>query len=275
MRRATRCAGCRTGCFCHFYPRSPCGERRQTGILLEGRCLFLSTLSLRRATSRSQHSKSWQYYFYPRSPCGERLAVLVPIILKTHNFYPRSPCGERLGVVSQDCVDALFLSTLSLRRATRLQSRTYQAKDDFYPRSPCGERQGVSTMDNGVTQISIHALLAESDLKQFVVGDVMGISIHALLAESDPITPGITHYQGHFYPRSPCGERHLTNYHFTLLFIFLSTLSLRRATLTNYHFTLLFIFLSTLSLRRATNSPRATMHTWKISIHALLAESDY
>ena len=250
MRRATRCAGCRTGCFCHFYPRSPCGERRQTGILLEGRCLFLSTLSLRRATSRSQHSKSWQYYFYPRSPCGERLAVLVPIILKTHNFYPRSPCGERLGVVSQDCVDALFLSTLSLRRATRLQSRTYQAKDDFYPRSPCGERQGVSTMDNGVTQIS---LLAESDLKQFVVGDVMGISIHALLAESDPITPGITHYQGHFYPRSPCGERHLTNYHFTLL----------------------FIFLSTLSLRRATNSPRATMHTWKISIHALLAESDY
>ena len=33
--------------------------------------------------------------------------------------------------------------------------------------------------------ISIHALLAESDLKQFVVGDVMGISIHALLAESD------------------------------------------------------------------------------------------
>ena len=111
--------------------------------------------------------------------------MLVPIILKTHNFYPRSPCGERLGVVSQDCVDALFLSTLSLRRATRLQSRTYQAKDDFYPRSPCGERQGVSTMDNGVTQISIHALLAESDLKQFVVGDVMGISIHALLAESD------------------------------------------------------------------------------------------
>ena len=34
----------------YFYPRSPCGERLKTGILLNLTFQFLSTLSLRRAT---------------------------------------------------------------------------------------------------------------------------------------------------------------------------------------------------------------------------------
>ena len=33
------------------------------------------------------------------------------------------------------------------------------------------------------------------------------ISIHALLAESDHIFDDISGATGHFYPRSPCGER--------------------------------------------------------------------
>ena len=33
-----------------------------------------------------------------------------------------------------------FLSTLSLRRATRVLEVTRNAHTDFYPRSPCGER---------------------------------------------------------------------------------------------------------------------------------------
>ena len=56
---------------------------------------------------------------------------------------------------------------------------------NFYPRSPCGERHLQRLLYEANSYISIHALLAESDLKQFVIGDVMGISIHALLAESD------------------------------------------------------------------------------------------
>ena len=56
--------------------------------------------------------------------------------------------------------------------------------------------------------ISIHALLAESDLLRFSTPEVVTISIHALLAESDDnITQGVFN-----------------------LFAFLSTLSLRRAT---------------------------------------------
>ena len=84
-----------------------------------------------------------------------------------------------------------------------------------------------------VSYISIHALLAESD--EGVHYDNYNlhcvISIHALLAESD--------YSGHlqsalgldFYPRSPCGERQLYINRTAKAVVFLSTLSLRRATL--------------------------------------------
>ena len=55
-----------------------------------------------------------------------------------------------------------FLSTLSLRRATR---------------------RGVTCYLDNI--ISIHALLAESDVTVLGIQHRVGISIHALLAESD------------------------------------------------------------------------------------------
>ena len=79
----------------YFYPRSPCGERQ-----LEW----------------ASYSKS--AYFYPRSPCGERRVILRVMRRPYANFYPRSPCGERLGTINRSTIWAIFLSTLSLRRAT-------------------------------------------------------------------------------------------------------------------------------------------------------------
>ena len=55
--------------------------------------------------------------------------------------------------------------------------------------------------------ISIHALLAESDLEQSASYNATLISIHALLAESDTMGVTVLGVQHHFYPRSPCGER--------------------------------------------------------------------
>ena len=56
--------------------------------------------------------------------------------------------------------------------------------------------------------ISIHALLAESDSARKVAAvRAYKISIHALLAESDDTGPRQRGPDGHFYPRSPCGER--------------------------------------------------------------------
>ena len=58
-----------------------------------------------------------------------------------------------------------------------------------------------------IIKISIHALLAESDVTVLGIQHRVGISIHALLAESD-IGPLIFNVQPrNFYPRSPCGER--------------------------------------------------------------------
>ena len=78
-----------------------------------------------------------------------------------------------------------FLSTLSLRRATPEKSESLTTYLDFYPRSPCGERQAANGFANAPPEISIHALLAESDANWF---DLWG-------------------WAEYFYPRSPCGER--------------------------------------------------------------------
>ena len=80
------------------------------------------------------------------------------------------------------------------------------------------------------------------------------ISIHALLAESDATLPEVE----------------------KTMVLFLSTLSLRRATFRAQTLVSLFwTFLSTLSLRRATRGAANCYLDNIISIHALLAESDH
>ena len=170
----------------YFYPRSPCGERLRAGGRSVSPQLFLSTLSLRRATTPSIFLHCTTYLFL--STLSLRRATLI-----SARYTKRAEA---------------FLSTLSLRRATvgaaqgaiagHISIHALLAESDlsaqdipkeqkhFYPRSPCGER-----LKNALRQIvnrciSIHALLAESDL---VNGDAPSSCF------------------GNFYPRSPCGER--------------------------------------------------------------------
>ena len=65
----------------------------------------------------------------------------------------------------------------------------------------------------------------------------------------------------HFYPRSPCGERRILTILTCTVSIFLSTLSLRRATSVIRALNGIERFLSTLSLRRATLSASGWMST--------------
>ena len=102
-------------------------------------------------------------------------------------------------------------------------------------------------------EISIHALLAESDSRSAKATDWQVISIHALLAESDT---------------NQTNNRNLPRR-------FLSTLSLRRATLTNYQITVIsddFYPRSPCGERPVITKPLRQI--LMISIHALLAESD-
>ena len=64
------------------------------------------------------------------------------------------------------CGVFLFLSTLSLRRATLKALYMILSLKNFYPRSPCGERLPQQRVEQSRVNISIHALLAESDNKK-------------------------------------------------------------------------------------------------------------
>ena len=86
---------------------------------------------------------------------------------------------------------SLFLSTLSLRRATNNRKMIVSQVRDFYPRSPCGERLNELLEQSASYNISIHALLAESDNQHEIDQKSSSISIHALLAESDNDSRGI------------------------------------------------------------------------------------
>ena len=259
----------------HFYPRSPCGERQRQKLYAQR--LFS--------------------YFYPRSPCGERLFRVAvfqhTVVISIHAllaesdpgaksrtperyyFYPRSPCGERPYGRINDISRLIFLSTLSLRRATSILDYFSAVMRHFYPRSPCGERHILSILIIGFLEFLSTLSLRRATYLINTYHRIFGISIHALLAESDGSMPTTWVARPQF----------------------LSTLSLRRATETPRRQPHSTQFLSTLSLRRATcYSLRHSTSRWyfyprspcgerlrdalqdlrrvPISIHALLAESD-
>ena len=124
---------------------------------------FLSTLSLRRATSGNQMGTFGPRDFYPRSPCGERRGIFMQIFRRIRYFYPRSPCGER-PVSGAYLYGKYFISIHALlAESDDWQPQHQVGHRDFYPRSPCGERQRPIRCHAKNLAISIHALLAESD----------------------------------------------------------------------------------------------------------------
>ena len=127
-----------------------------------------------------------------------------------------------------------------------------------------------------LTIISIHALLAESDIvARSYKNTNTRISIHALLAESDRLHPKRHRQAGHFYPRSPCGERpDYLQIDPNEISISIHALLAESDLHGCYSLRHSAQFLSTLSLRRATQPDPQPRLPPDISIHALLAESD-
>ena len=244
----------------NFYPRSPCGERLNDAIngcnpdfisihallaesdtvmnnivLMPGE--FLSTLSLRRATSFTRPLRATENYFYPRSPCGERrywpcVFVVGRAFLSTLSLR-RATLDRWLAGLK----GTLFLSTLSLRRATRGQHPSW------------GECLFLSTL----------SLRRATAAGRFRYLDNI-ISIHALLAESDTMPPFIACASCVFLSTLSLRRATKSNKLAGPRLVFLSTLSLRRATHNNYPNGLRdHRFLSTLSLRRATAKVHKTV----------------
>ena len=99
-----------------------------------------------------------------------------------------------------------FLSTLSLRRATLLDWDAI-GYTPFLSTLSLRRATRLGLLGWLRTLISIHALLAESDGNLLWYNQLASISIHALLAESDDTTLFFGRFAHYFYPRSPCGER--------------------------------------------------------------------
>ena len=149
----------------HFYPRSPCGERpdlehcKRQDHSISIHALLAESDPLRRRSTR-------------------RIVISIHALLAEsdrhrrgswrtdRDFYPRSPCGERQIDIDNIYRNELFLSTLSLRRATKRPRIFSTTCTNFYPRSPCGERRLYIRQHTDGRRISIHALLAESDLQR-------------------------------------------------------------------------------------------------------------
>ena len=148
--------------------------------------LFLSTLSLRRATG-------WLQIVYCRG------------IISIHALLAESDRLHRLSLIALPISIHALLAESDCRHPARCVVLLY-----FYPRSPCGERLPKRYPVILGSAISIHALLAESDTWQRGSRTTYVISIHALLAESDVPPYNLMIQQKNFYPRSPCGERPLS-----------------------------------------------------------------
>ena len=268
-----RAAGAR--CKQNFYPRSPCGERLHAQKKKDRHSVFLSTLSLRRATKQitprqitrriSIHALLAESdMMLPSTVCAscaflstlslrratyDTYAKVLRVNISIHALLAESDICATLNITS----DLEFLSTLSLRRAT-CREKLVKADTSISIHALLAESDDVIAVMTDAQSISIHALLAESD-RVFADGFHSGdtISIHALLAESDNRRPIFC-----------CRTKR-----------FLSTLSLRRATNGSKRQTCQQgEFLSTLSLRRATRAANCQQRSHQISIHALLAESD-
>ena len=213
---------------------------------------FLSTLSLRRATSQRQHHPNHQEFL---STLSLRRATwkIYNFNKDCLDFYPRSPCGERpriaweanrAGKISIHALLAesdlfvvlflrgsvIFLSTLSLRRATRLAWFGIIAILNFYPRSPCGERQDTKEKLTG-----LRGFLSTLSLRR---------------ATKNQNNKG--HHQYYFYPRSPCGERRSAK------------VGAAGGSVISIH----------ALLAESDSQEHSTAFESCISIHALLAESD-
>ena len=145
---------------------------------------FLSTLSLRRATSPAAGKRAGCYHFYPRSPCGERPAlktikalfdtISIHALLAESDHFSK-PHGRTFAI----SIHALLAESDQYRAGGPGRRPDFYPRSPcgerryllpaasrpyyFYPRSPCGERPGRHQKQDGVFCISIHALLAESD----------------------------------------------------------------------------------------------------------------
>ena len=260
----------------HFYPRSPCGERLWPGLLarpffiISIHALLAESDLLRRNASCSCRSISIHALLAESDaivslPSGLTTISIHALLAESDTSVMKQKIRELeisihallaesdILLFMKSFASAQFLSTLSLRRATHSLQVVEVGHTYFYPRSPCGERQlrfhTIKMLREFLSTLSLRRATLAAELTVALLVFLSTLSLrratqNAKAAVSMPYN---------FYPRSPCGERHNT---------YRNKQDADK-------------FLSTLSLRRATSGHGLHLYYLLISIHALLAESDF
>ena len=153
-----------SGGITNFYPRPPCGGRPCSRFAHPPARGFLSTPSVRRATSLTGRRASCpEISIHALRAEGDPAAYLPGAVPTEISIHALRAEGDRRKKDYPPC-DPEFLSTPSVRRAT------------------ARARQSLRGL-----KISIHALRAEGDLSTNQHPQNAKISIHALRAEGDKI----------------------------------------------------------------------------------------
>ena len=148
-----------SGTMLHFNPRSPCGERRASGVRINHRCVisipaprvgsdckafplyrryrsFQSTLPVWGATSSTAIPPLRCPPFQSTLPVWGATASHVGIVVSCDDFNPRSPCGERLVTIYRALRRGIFQSTLPVWGATGCQKYFLQRALEFQSTLP-------------------------------------------------------------------------------------------------------------------------------------------
>ena len=123
----------------HFYPRSPCGERR----LISDEVNANNVISIHALLAESD-ARPWP-------GAADAWISIHALLAESDGFYADMMALTAISIhalLAESDLAVLhvrghhlrFLSTLSLRRATVLVWCSSGGVSDFYPRSPCGER---------------------------------------------------------------------------------------------------------------------------------------
>ena len=192
-------------------------------------------------------------------------------------FYPRSPCGERPHRICQAESQSPFLSTLSLRRATRTNKLAFNLISPFLStlslrRATCSGRLNLSGI-----RIFLSTLSLRRATRPYYPQSRPLLFLSTLsLRRATTVTARIIDPTYDFYPRSPCGERQQVTFwqdiNDRISIHALLAESDRYRSMSSWN-TSDFYPRSPCGERRACLP--ACFVGAPISIHALLAESDY
>ena len=242
--------------------------KRPSSIILR----FLSTLSLRRATETANTSKGDIQFL-------STLSLRRATSSKTHDRHKTRISIHALLAESdeenttQQTKTKAFLSTLSLRRATFKGIINRLMIGYFYPRSPCGERLQLGCRSS-LNSIFLSTLSLRRATRYGRPIDVQLVFLSTLSLRRATGCSVRCRCWVYFYPRSPCGERPFLFLVYSKFVYFYPRSPCGERQWEGMKSLSEVEFLSTLSLRRATFKPNKSRIRNRISIHALLAESD-